>query len=559
MDYYSALIIIPSLVAFAVSSWVAHKVYTGKSTEHRLAMSICFAFIGINALVLLGEKSFPNVDTVLLMVFLEYLSESIILLTLLIFVLQYVGMGRWVTPKNVLIFGIPGIFTLIFNGTNQWHHLFYVTTDIVHSHGFYLFSADYGPLFLFWMAYFLLVIGTTTALMAKAMVDTPLYRRKALWTLMGGMIIIMVSGVFYVFSARDDPVVDILSIGLTLTAVWIFIGERRSEFVDLEIIRFREAMVGIEDAIVIFNSSMRTTFANEHGQKILDENIEFLKERAAVLGFSIPIGSQKWEMALKQNGAPRHYSLSSSDIIRDGKVIGAILVFHDISNRMAMEENVQRANRGLKTLNQIIRHDMRNDLTALWGYLQLLEMTELNARQKELVRKMVDRARSADGHLTFANEQQTIGSTGTVWYDVQELIEGVLSKMSLGDMEVEICLQGIRVQADPMISNVFHCLADNTVRHGIEATRISIHANETKNGLSIIWEDDGVGVPFEYKEKIFNRGFGQNTGEGLFLACEILSMTDGSISEGGEPDKGAKFTIRLPSGRYTWTSPPEPL
>ncbi|MCG7840325.1 MAG: hypothetical protein MIO87_00275 [Methanomassiliicoccales archaeon] len=59
---------------------------------------------------------------------------------------------------------------------------------------------------------------------------------------------------------------------------------------------------------------------------------------------------------------------------------------------------------------------------------------------------------------------------------------------------------------------------------------------------------------------VFDSVYGntKQDGEDLFLACEILSMTDGSTSEGGESGKGAKFMIRLPSGRYTWTSPDEP-
>ena len=39
-------------------------------------------------------------------------------------------------------------------------------------------------------------------------------------------------------------------------------------------------------------------------------------------------------------------------------------------------------------------------------------------------------------------------------------------------------------------------------------------------GLVILWADDGIGIAEEDKEKIFERGFGKNTGLGLFLARE---------------------------------------
>jgi len=55
-------------------------------------------------------------------------------------------------------------------------------------------------------------------------------------------------------------------------------------------------------------------------------------------------------------------------------------------------------------------------------------------------------------------------------------------------------------------------------------------------------------VPPENKELIFKRGFGSNTGLGLFLTREILAITGIEIAETGV--KGARFEIRVPQGRY---------
>jgi signal transduction histidine kinase len=55
-----------------------------------------------------------------------------------------------------------------------------------------------------------------------------------------------------------------------------------------------------------------------------------------------------------------------------------------------------------------------------------------------------------------------------------------------------------------------------------------------------------MGVAQEDKTKIFERGFGSNTGLGLFLSREILSITGISILETGIPGKGARFEILVP-------------
>ena len=56
--------------------------------------------------------------------------------------------------------------------------------------------------------------------------------------------------------------------------------------------------------------------------------------------------------------------------------------------------------------------------------------------------------------------------------------------------------------------------------------------------------------PAEEKEKIFERGYGKNTGLGLFLAREILSITGITIRETGKPGKGARFEIAVPKDAF---------
>ena len=556
MDYYGALIIVPNVLAAAFTAWVAYKVLTGRDSEHRTAMAICFAFISLNSLVLLAEKMIGDMDLALAVVALEYVFESVILISLLTFVMQYIGLGRHITKRNVLLIASPAIISVLLNVTNGLHHLFYDDVILVQSRGFYMFEADYGSLFAIWIGYFLLVILVTNILLARALLGTSPERRVGLGTLMLATLTMMVTGLLYVLSARDDPLVDILSIGFGLTALIVFVGERRSDFTNLEIIRFREAIGGMDDAVIILDSSLQVVYANKPGGKILDQNSDYLWERLRARGLKVPSGSNKWETAMVIDGGARHFVLTTSDIFREGKPIGVVLVLHDISNRKALEEDLRRANRSMNTLNQILRHDMRNDLTAIWGYLEILELTEMNGRQKHLIGKLMERARSADGHLEFANAQPSPGSSATAWQEVQSAIDKVLGKVDMGGIEVESRVHGIRLLADPLLENVFHTLADNTARHGERASKVIVRGENTESGLSIIWEDDGIGVPAGQKEIIFDEGYGDNTGLGLYLAREILGTTGFTITEEGVPGRGAKFVIRVPSGWFTWKSPP---
>ena len=69
-----------------------------------------------------------------------------------------------------------------------------------------------------------------------------------------------------------------------------------------------------------------------------------------------------------------------------------------------------------------------------------------------------------------------------------------------------------------------------------------------QDNLKLVYEDDGVGIPFENKPRLFNEGFstGGSTGYGLFLTKKMMDVYGWKIEENGEPGKGAKFTITIP-------------
>ncbi len=95
---------------------------------------------------------------------------------------------------------------------------------------------------------------------------------------------------------------------------------------------------------------------------------------------------------------------------------------------------------------------------------------------------------------------------------------------------------------------------DNSLRHGENVTEIRLSPRLAGTGeLILVYEDNGVGIRLEDKERIFERGFGKHTGFGLFLAREILAITGITITENGAPGKGARFEMAVPEGAYRYS------
>jgi signal transduction histidine kinase len=149
--------------------------------------------------------------------------------------------------------------------------------------------------------------------------------------------------------------------------------------------------------------------------------------------------------------------------------------------------------------------------------------------------------------IEFTRIYEDLGSQQPVWINLDSIIPHSSVPASV-TLVSEIA--DLSVFADPLIDKVFFNLLDNSLRHGQQVTLIRISSRESDGTLTVVWEDNGCGIPDEDKENIFRRGFGKNTGLGMFLAREILSLTDMVIKETGVQGKGARFEITVPKGGW---------
>jgi signal transduction histidine kinase len=125
-----------------------------------------------------------------------------------------------------------------------------------------------------------------------------------------------------------------------------------------------------------------------------------------------------------------------------------------------------------------------------------------------------------------------------------------VSHLDLGILKRDFRLEGLEIYADSLLERVFFNLTENAIRHANNATIIRAGYMITDNSAIIFFEDDGVGIPAEAKERIFDKGSGTQGAVGLFLCREILSITGITIRETGPPGHGARFEIMVPKGSY---------
>ncbi|GEM_PF-876011 len=226
-------------------------------------------------------------------------------------------------------------------------------------------------------------------------------------------------------------------------------------------------------------------------------------------------------------------------------------VSRNTTERKRVEEALHLANKKLTLLTSVTRHDINNQLTVLMGYLGILKKKQPDSALEGYFLKIGTAAERISAMIRFTKEYEEIGVHAPAWQDCQTLVETAAKEATLGQVTVKNDLPaGSEVFADPLIIKVFYNMMDNAVRHGGKITTIRFSVDVTGDEHVIICEDDGDGIVAAEKEKIFERGFGKNTGLGLFLSREILSITGIAIKETGKSGKGARFEISVPKGMW---------
>ncbi|MCK9591937.1 MAG: PAS domain S-box protein [Methanoregula sp.] len=234
-----------------------------------------------------------------------------------------------------------------------------------------------------------------------------------------------------------------------------------------------------------------------------------------------------------------------------GKVTEYQSVGRDITEYKKAEEALRQANDKLRILFSITRHDINNQLSLLKEYLVKLEKKQPDISFGECFKNIMTTAERITAMIQFAKTYEEIGVKAPVWQECHTLVDTAAKQVPLGKVMVKNDIPvGTGVLADPLIVKVCYNLIDNAIRYGGKVTTIQFSVQESGDDRLIICEDNGDGVNMDEKKRIFEKGFGKNTGLGLFLAHEILSITGITIVETGEPGKGARFEMTVPKDAY---------
>jgi len=215
----------------------------------------------------------------------------------------------------------------------------------------------------------------------------------------------------------------------------------------------------------------------------------------------------------------------------------------------AMQERLTRFVRDRTTMLAAISHDLRTPLTSLRLHAELVEDGETRDKLLAILEEM---QRMTEATLAFARGEAAREDTRPV--DLSALVESLCEDLAELGMEVTFTEAGrAALSCRPVsLKRALRNIIENAVAYGHRA-RVSLE--ESADGLAVVIDDDGPGIPEADRERVFgpfvrleesrSRQTG-GIGIGMAIARSILRAHGGDISLANRPEGGLRATVYLP-------------
>ncbi|MCH9649247.1 MAG: PAS domain S-box protein [Deltaproteobacteria bacterium] len=261
-------------------------------------------------------------------------------------------------------------------------------------------------------------------------------------------------------------------------------------------------------------------------------------------------------------GEERYFQLSTADFQPDLEQQLRILVIHDVSERVALENALKEKDRlaSLGMLAAGVAHEVNTPITGISSYAQmLLADTPAEDPRHGLLKKVEAQtfraARIVNNLLEFARnrrgEYRPLTLNGLIT-DTLDLLREKLYKsrirLAWDAPETAFVIQGSEGELQQVFTNLVLNAHDAMMDRGGE---IRVSLSEEGHRTVVTIEDNGPGIPQERLEKIFqpffstklNRG---GTGLGLSISYDIVRRHGGTLNVSSELGVGTRFTVDLP-------------
>lgn len=333
-------------------------------------------------------------------------------------------------------------------------------------------------------------------------------------------------------------------------------------------------LAGIPEAVVVVDTHGWVTMANAPASEMFGisegQRLEMPADKRFVLGRAEL--AQIAGRAMSGESVREHevqytrvsidgFALAAAAPIRqDGIVVRVVIVAADITHLKAIEK-------ARDEFFSVASHELKSPMTSVKGYAQLLQrfvnkgaerdelvkmaqvIVDHSDRVVEQVNRLLDLSRAQLGGLDMRPEA----------IDLVELIRRQVEAIQVrtGKHRLTTDLSGdLTGRWDKEgLTQVVTNLLENAVRYSPNGGEVRVSATRRGNGVLIEVTDEGIGIPPEAHDRVFDRHFrtdvarkvrADGMGIGLYLVRQIVTAHGGTITVRSQEGEGSTFSVLLP-------------
>ncbi|SFL11997.1 His Kinase A (phospho-acceptor) domain-containing protein [Halogranum rubrum] len=345
------------------------------------------------------------------------------------------------------------------------------------------------------------------------------------------------------------------SAGVTSLALGLAIARYR--FLDLPPLAYTTAMEASPDGVLVLDAEKRVVHTNERGAALLTRLDVDIGD--TVTGEHASFDVETPSEAYIHVDAPESIYLSARTQVleRQGRIIGWVVVLRDITELREQQRTIVERNEKLTLLNEILRHDIRNDMMVILGNANLLletlddetatERLETIVRNGEHASELTETIRTLMATMVTSEDTTKPVSLRDVLNAETETLQ-VDNRTAVVDVPDSV--PNIDVVADGLLRAVFRNLLTNAVRHNRgDDPKVSVSVETRPDDVLVRVSDNGPGIPDDRKEDVFGRGEkgleSPGTGLGLYLVDTVVGSYGGDVWVEDNDPTGATFVVRL--------------
>ena len=280
-------------------------------------------------------------------------------------------------------------------------------------------------------------------------------------------------------------------------------------------------------------------------------------ERRTEISSAIENAVSKGHSEIRISRNDREYQLDISRIETDGEKVGTVILCFDITE----QANAERLRR---EFSANVSHELKTPLQSISGSAELIEnglvkqedlprfvghIREEASRLIQLVEDIIKLSQLDEGNEMPTERVSLLALSkevsGVIADSAREKAIGISVS---GD---EGCILGVK----QLLFEIIYNLCDNAVKYNKENGRVEVKISETKEEVSLVVSDTGVGIPAEHQQRVFERFYrvdkshsrkSGGTGLGLSIVKHGVMLHRGKITLKSEENKGTEITVIFP-------------